>query len=124
MDQRIVIGAALAGAILAGTMGSYLLLKQRRPAPPAVVQPVVENVAAISAAVESPQVEKWVYKQVVRSKPEGKSGVPVSHLLMESELNDAGNDGWELVAVTHVLAPAQAGDREHAMVATFKRPKK
>ena len=76
------------------------------------------------AAVELPRVEKWEYKQVARSKHEGRSNIPVSYLLMESELNDAGNEGWELVAVTPVVVPAQGGDREYAMVATFKRPKK
>ena len=96
----------------------------RRPAPTPVVQPMFETVAAVPAAVGSPQVEKWEYKQVFRSKHEGKSNVPVSHLLMESELNDAGNGGWELVAVAHVLVPANGGDREHALVATFKRLKK
>jgi hypothetical protein len=62
MDQRILLGAALALAVLGGTMGSYLLLKRPQIAPPVVAQPaVLENDPAL--ADPTPAAVKMIQKE-------------------------------------------------------------
>lgn len=71
--------------------------------------------------VEMPKVDRWEYKQVFRSEMEDRIS-NVKNLLMNSELNSAG-DGWELVCVTHVVLPVRNAGKEYSLIATFRRPK-
>src|SRR5215216_4183068 len=54
--------------------------------------------------VELPRAEKWEYKEVYRSEMENRMS-NVKNLLFQTELNQHGDRGWELVGVQHVVVP-------------------
>ncbi|MCH5241783.1 MAG: DUF4177 domain-containing protein [Muribaculaceae bacterium] len=58
-------------------------------------------------------MDKWEYK-ILEIKQDNEYWV-------NKRLNDAGNEGWELVTFTNYQESSYMGEKEYSMVCIFKR---
>lgn len=61
----------------------------------------------------------WEYK-TVRVEAGGWVNLKLDHEQFETQLNELGREGWELVGTT---ATHDSGGRTHSLMAVFKRPR-